>query len=75
MSATITSDPPGPERGIAISSAYVRPDGEQLQALVEMLVEGKLSLEVGSAFALDDAAEALAAAVTGDGGAAIVVSL
>ena len=72
--ATITSDPPKPERGIAISSAYVRPDGEQLQALVEMLAEGTLSLEVGSAFALDDAAEALAAAVTGHGGGAIVVS-
>jgi len=72
--ATITSDPPQPERGIAISSAYVRPDGEQLQALVEMLAEGMLSLEVGSAFALDDAAQALAAAVTGHGGGAIVVS-
>ena len=32
--ATITSDPPPPERGIAISTVYVRPDGRQLAALV-----------------------------------------
>ena len=29
--ATITSDPPEPERGIDIKSVYVRPDGARLE--------------------------------------------
>jgi NADPH:quinone reductase-like Zn-dependent oxidoreductase len=73
--ATITSDPPDAERAIAISEVYVRPDGAQLQALVELFAEGKLSLEVGSAFGIRDAAAALAAAVAGHRGAAVVLSL
>jgi len=73
--ATITSDPPDAERGIAISEVYVRPDGAQLQAVVDLLAEGKLGLEVGSAFAIGDAAAGLGAAVTGHGGAAVVLSL
>jgi NADPH:quinone reductase-like Zn-dependent oxidoreductase len=73
--ATITSDPPDADRGIAISEVYVRPDGPQLQALVDLLGEGKLGLEVGSAFAIGDARDALAAAVSGHGGAAVVLSL
>jgi NADPH:quinone reductase-like Zn-dependent oxidoreductase len=31
--ATITSDPPGEERGITVSSIYIRPDGNQLREL------------------------------------------
>jgi NADPH:quinone reductase-like Zn-dependent oxidoreductase len=73
--ATITSDPPDAERGIAISQVYVAPNGAQLQALVELLAEGKLSLDVGSTFAIGDAAAALADAVAGHGGSAVVLSL
>jgi NADPH:quinone reductase-like Zn-dependent oxidoreductase len=73
--ATITSDPPDAERGIAISEVYVRPDGVQLQVVVHLLAQGKLGLEVGSAFAIGDARDALAAAVAGHGGAAVVLSL
>ena len=46
---TITGDPPPAQRAITISELYVRPDGEQLRALVRLLAEGKLTLEVGSA--------------------------
>ncbi len=71
---TITGDPPQAQRGITISELYVRPDGEQLQALAGLLADGKLSLEVGSVFALDEAPRALAAANRGHGGAAIVLT-
>ena len=71
--ATITSDPPGEERGIAISEVYVRPDGRQLGVLAGLLAEGTLSVEAGSVFGIDDAAQALATAVAGHGGAAVVV--
>jgi hypothetical protein len=40
--ATITSDPPPPERGITIADVYVRPDGARLAALTEALSEGLL---------------------------------
>lgn len=63
---TITSDPPAEERGIAVSSLYVRPDSLQLGALVGLLEAGKLSLPVGEGLGLDDAGRALAR-VTGDG--------
>ena len=52
----------------------MRPDGEQLRALARLLAEGKLTLEVGSGFTLDDAARALEAAVAGHGGTAIVLT-
>jgi NADPH:quinone reductase-like Zn-dependent oxidoreductase len=71
---TITSDPPQEERGIAITELYVKGDGAQLQAAVDLLADGRLSLDVGSVFALDDAAQALAAAIAGHGGAAIVLT-
>jgi NADPH:quinone reductase-like Zn-dependent oxidoreductase len=71
---TITSDPPQAQRGIAVTELYVKGDGPQLQATVDLLAEGKLSLEVGSVFVLGDAAQALAAAIAGHGGAAIVLT-
>jgi NADPH:quinone reductase-like Zn-dependent oxidoreductase len=56
---TITSDPPAEERGIAVSSLYVRPDAEQLGALVRLLAEGQLTLPVAEVVGLDDAGSAL----------------
>lgn len=72
--ATITSDPPAVERGIRVSTVYVRPDGQQLQGLVEMLGTEKLSLRVTSRSGLADAGATLAAVVAGEiSGAAVVV--
>src|SRR3954449_6643944 len=39
---TITEDPPAAERQITITSLYVRPDGSQLRALVELVDAGRL---------------------------------
>ena len=71
--ATITSDPPPPERGIAISTVYVRPDGRQLAALVELLGAGRLTLPVGTTYPLSQATTALSAAVGGTAGRAVVM--
>jgi NADPH:quinone reductase-like Zn-dependent oxidoreductase len=70
---TITGDPPDEQRGIAISSLIVEPDGEQLQALANLLGEGKLELPVAASFALSDAAAALDRAQGGSGGGAVVL--
>jgi NADPH:quinone reductase-like Zn-dependent oxidoreductase len=71
--ATITSDPPPPERGIAISTVYVRADGRQLATLVELLGAGRLTLPVGPTYPLSQAAAALSAAVGGSAGRAVVM--
>jgi NADPH:quinone reductase-like Zn-dependent oxidoreductase len=42
--ATITSDPPSQERGIIVSSVYVRPDGGQLSDLAQLLAAGQLKI-------------------------------
>src|SRR5919201_781881 len=42
--ATITSDPPSQERGITVSSVYVRPDGGQLSELAQLLAAGQLQI-------------------------------
>jgi NADPH:quinone reductase-like Zn-dependent oxidoreductase len=73
--ATITGDPPTPERGVIVANVYVEADGERLAALAEALREGLLSLHVGATFALADAATALQAAVTGRAAGAIVLTL
>ena len=67
--ATITSDPPQPERGIDVGSAYVRPDGHQLEQAAQLLADGKLPFRLGARFPLADARAALAHAVGGGGGA------
>ena len=63
--ATITSDPPPPERGITVEDVYVRADGARLAALVATLAEGQLSLHVGPTRPLAEAASALEDAVAG----------
>jgi NADPH:quinone reductase-like Zn-dependent oxidoreductase len=65
---TITSDPPAGERQITITNLYVRPDGSQLRALVELVDAGTLAIEPGPVFPAAAAPEALAAALAGTGG-------
>jgi len=72
---TITSDEPKSQRDIQSSTVYVRPDGPQLEEMVELLAADRLSILVGSTFSLGDAAEALARAVDGHGGRAVVLEL
>jgi NADPH:quinone reductase-like Zn-dependent oxidoreductase len=71
--ATITSDPPAEQRSIQIASVYVRPDGAQLQGAVDLYNDGRVSIEVGSAHPLADAALALDTAMRGSGGRAVVL--
>jgi NADPH:quinone reductase-like Zn-dependent oxidoreductase len=73
--ATITGDPPMPERGVTVANVYVEADGERLAALAKSLKDGQLSLNVGARFALADAATALQCAVTGGAGGATVLTL
>ena len=70
--ATITGDPPTPERGVTVANIYVEADGERL---AEALKDGLLSLDVGARFALADAATALQGAVTGRAAGATVLTL
>src|SRR5919106_663493 len=71
--ATITSDPPSEDRGIAISSVIVRPDGPLLGEMAELLAAGTLDISVAAMFPLTDAAAALVTAVDGGGGGAVVL--
>jgi NADPH:quinone reductase-like Zn-dependent oxidoreductase len=73
--ATITSDPPAEERGIAVSSVYVRPDGGQLRRLAPLLGDGQLSISVAITYGLRDAAKALATVVSGSAGGAVALRL
>jgi NADPH:quinone reductase-like Zn-dependent oxidoreductase len=72
--ATITTDPPQEERGIAVTDVYVRPDGRQLSGLAELLAAGVLSMPIASVRPLEQAADALREVVAGADGA-IVLSL
>jgi NADPH:quinone reductase-like Zn-dependent oxidoreductase len=71
--ATITGDPPPPERGVAVANVYVEADGPRLAGLVSALADGRLSLQVAATFRLRDAAAALQAASIGGLGGAIVI--
>src|SRR4051812_27134485 len=73
--ATITSDPPEQDRGIAVSNVYVRPDAGQLGGLARLLAAGQLEISVATSFELLDAADALATVVSGRAGGAIVITL
>jgi NADPH:quinone reductase-like Zn-dependent oxidoreductase len=71
--ATITSDPPAPERGIDVTSVYVRPDADELEDACEPLAAGRLPFSIGAEFALEEARAALARAVSGKGGATVLL--
>jgi NADPH:quinone reductase-like Zn-dependent oxidoreductase len=67
--ATITSDPPEPERGIDVKSVYVRPDAGQLGQAAEDLGAGRLQFKLAARLPLTQAEAALARAIAGGGGA------
>jgi NADPH:quinone reductase-like Zn-dependent oxidoreductase len=73
--ATITGDPPAPERGVTVADVYVRGDGARLAALVTALADGILSLHVAAILPLAEAATALQDAVTGRTAGANVLTL
>lgn len=73
--ATITGDPPDPERGVTITNVYVRSDGTQLAQLATQLGAGQLHVPVAAQYHLDDAAQALAQATGGHAGGAITLTL
>jgi NADPH:quinone reductase-like Zn-dependent oxidoreductase len=73
--ATITTDPPPPERGVTVVDVYVRADGPRLAALVATLAQGQLSLRVAATLPLAEAATALRSAVAGRAAGASVLTL
>jgi hypothetical protein len=70
--ATITLDPPQPERGIGISSVYVRPNAGQLDRAVQALGGGRLEFKLGARFPLAQAYAALERAIRGARGARVM---
>jgi NADPH:quinone reductase-like Zn-dependent oxidoreductase len=73
--ATITGDPPTPERSITVTDVYVHADGKRLAALATALADGQLSLTVGATLPLAEARGALASAVAGRVGGATVLTI
>jgi NADPH:quinone reductase-like Zn-dependent oxidoreductase len=72
--ATITSDPPGGQRGITVSSIYIRPDGNQLRELATRFADGQLGIPVAASYRLADAAQALAQVAGGHTTGAVVLT-
>jgi NADPH:quinone reductase-like Zn-dependent oxidoreductase len=70
---TITGDPPGPERGIAVTDLYVRADGAALALLATALEQGRLSVDVAATLPLTEAAAALDSVLSGRRGAVVLV--
>jgi NADPH:quinone reductase-like Zn-dependent oxidoreductase len=73
--ATITGDPPPPERGITVADVYVQADGGRLASLVTALEDALLSVDVAARFPLAKAGTALEQAVAGHAGGASVLVL
>ena len=72
--ATITSDPPSQQRGITVSSIYVRADGNQLRNLAQQFGDRQLEIPVAASYRLTDAAQALAQATGGHAAGAIALT-
>jgi NADPH:quinone reductase-like Zn-dependent oxidoreductase len=72
--ATITTDPPSQQRGITVSSIYVRADGNQLEELAQQLGDGQLGIPVAASYRLADAAQALAQATGRHTAGAVVLT-
>jgi NADPH:quinone reductase-like Zn-dependent oxidoreductase len=72
--ATITSDPPRGQRGITVSSIYIRPDGNQLRELATRFADRHLEIPVAASYRLADAAQALAQVVGGHAAGAVVLT-
>src|SRR5204862_7705781 len=71
--ATITSDPPGQQRGITVSSIYIRADGNQLRNLAQQFEEGQFEIPVAASYRLTDAAQALAQETGGHAAGALAL--
>jgi NADPH:quinone reductase-like Zn-dependent oxidoreductase len=72
--ATITGDPPPPERGVTVADVYVRADGARLEALAAELANGSLSLHVAATRPLAEAAAALEDVLAGRAAGATVLT-
>jgi NADPH:quinone reductase-like Zn-dependent oxidoreductase len=72
--ATITGDPPAPERGVEVAEVYVRADGSRLTALAAALADGMLSLHLGGTVPLCEAAAALESVSAGRASGATVLT-
>jgi len=72
--ATITSDPPNQQRGITVSSIYIRADGNQLRNLAQQFGDRQLQIPVAASYRLTDAARALAQATGGHAAGAIALT-
>jgi len=72
--ATITSDPPGQQRGITVANVYIRPDGSQLRELATRFADGQLPVPVAASYPLAAAAQALAQVTGGHAAGAIVLT-
>lgn len=72
--ATITSDPPGQQRGITVANVYIRPDGNQLRELATRFADGQLPIPVAASYPLADAAQALAQVTGGHAAGAVVLT-
>jgi NADPH:quinone reductase-like Zn-dependent oxidoreductase len=72
--ATITSNPPSQQRGITVSSIYVRADGNQLRNLAQQFGDRQLQIPVAASYRLTDAARALAQATGGHAAGAIALT-
>lgn len=70
---TITGAPPTAERGVSIAELIVRADGAQLSGLAAALGERRLQVPVAVTYDLGRAADALALAMHGSAGGAIVL--
>jgi NADPH:quinone reductase-like Zn-dependent oxidoreductase len=71
---TITSDLPRGQRGITVSSIYIRPDGNQLRELATRFADGQLDIPVAASYRLADAAQALAQVTGGHTTGAVVLT-
>jgi NADPH:quinone reductase-like Zn-dependent oxidoreductase len=67
-------DPPGGQRGITVSSVYVRPDGTQLRRLARQFGDGQLEIPVAASYRLADAAQALAQVAGSHAAGAVVLT-
>jgi NADPH:quinone reductase-like Zn-dependent oxidoreductase len=72
--ATITSDPPAEQRGITVSSFYVRPNGIQMRALATRFADRQLQIRIAASYRLADAAQALAQVTGGHAAGAVVLT-
>jgi NADPH:quinone reductase-like Zn-dependent oxidoreductase len=71
--ATITSDLPPAERGIALAGIVVEPDGARLGRLVALLAQDAITVTTLPGFGFEGAAAALAQVRRGTHGAAVVL--